>query len=188
MTEKQGCQIQRLRVRIHFFIQILCLLFSFYTNLSHVKINQPKIIERKRQNNGDRVMFGVRLEGLSVLECASWEDAWMLFGVICQQQWLVTLSHIYNSETSGRWSCNLICQITWISAFLDIWLISRFLCYYSWKVFLIVKSSIVYEIIPCKQKICSFKLCQKYFGMVLFLEYLIVGKCLQFSLMNFYVF
>lgn len=108
-------------------------------------------------------MFGIRLEGLSVLECASREDAWALFGVSCQQQQLVTLSPIYNSETSGRWSCNLICQITWISAFLDIWLMSRFLCYYSWKVFLIVKSSIVYEIIPCKQKICSFKLCQKIF-------------------------
>lgn len=38
MTEKQGCQIQRLRVRIH-FLQILLLIVLFFSNLSHVKIN-----------------------------------------------------------------------------------------------------------------------------------------------------
>lgn len=40
MTEKQGCQIQRLRVRIHFFfLTYFCLPFSFLSNLSHVKTN-----------------------------------------------------------------------------------------------------------------------------------------------------
>lgn len=49
MTEKQGCQIQRLRVRIHYFFKYFCLLFSFYSNLSHVKTNQPKKFKKKKK-------------------------------------------------------------------------------------------------------------------------------------------
>lgn len=39
MTEKQGCQVQRLRVRIPcFFFSIFCVPFLSQLNLSHVKL------------------------------------------------------------------------------------------------------------------------------------------------------